>query len=114
MCLLWLRGGERDRGADEGEGAALVVGGVGEHGDLDVGVVEADLVAGEGGQVIEQAAEAAQWGAVGGLVTGGFGLGGGGALCGGDWVVRFPRNRGGIDNRGRDARETEEVRPGVP
>ena len=28
-------------------------------------------------------------------------------------VVRFPRKRGGIDNRGRDARETEEVRPGV-
>jgi len=27
--------------------------------------------------------------------------------------VRFPRKRGGIDNRGRDARETEEVRPGV-
>ena len=27
--------------------------------------------------------------------------------------MRFPRKRGGIDNRGRDARETEEVRPGV-
>ena len=34
LCLLWLRGGEGDGGADEGEGAALVVGGVGEHGDL--------------------------------------------------------------------------------
>ena len=28
--------------------------------------------------------------------------------------MRFPRKRGGIDNRGRDARETQEVRPGVP
>jgi len=28
-------------------------------------------------------------------------------------ILRFPRKRGGIDNRGRDARETEEVRPGV-
>ena len=28
--------------------------------------------------------------------------------------LRFPRKRGGIDNRGRDARETQEVRPGVP
>lgn len=49
MCLLWLRGGERDGGADEGEGAALVVGGVGEHGDLGAGGGELDLVAGEGG-----------------------------------------------------------------
>src|SRR6476660_2112263 len=84
---FWLRGGQGDWGADEVEGAALVGGGFGEHGDVGVGVVVADLVAGQGGQVIEQAAEAAQWGAVGGLVTGGFGLGGGGALCGGDWVV---------------------------
>src|SRR6476659_11485812 len=51
-------------GADEVEGAALVGGGFGEHGDVGVGVVVADLVAGQGGQVIEQAAEAAQWGAV--------------------------------------------------
>src|SRR6478736_569454 len=84
---FWLRGGQGDWGADEVEGAALVGGGFGEHGDVGVGVVVADLVAGQGGQVIEQAAEAAQWGAVGGLVTGGFGLGGGGALCGGVWVV---------------------------
>src|SRR6476620_3053127 len=84
---FWLRGGQGDWGADEVEGAALVGGGFGEHGDVGVGVVVADLVAGQGGQVIEQAAEAAQWGAVGGWVTGGFGLGGGGALCGGDWVV---------------------------
>src|SRR6476620_3776606 len=84
---FWLRGGQGDWGADEVEGAALVGGGFGEHGDVGVGVVVADLVAGQGGQVSEQAAEAAQWGAVEGLVTGGFGLGGGGALCGGDWVV---------------------------
>src|SRR6476661_2425342 len=35
-------------GADEVEGAALVGGGFGEHGDVGVGVVVADLVAGQG------------------------------------------------------------------
>lgn len=29
-------------------------------------------------------------------------------------LVRFPPNRGGIDNEEHDARETDEVRPGVP
>ena len=28
--------------------------------------------------------------------------------------MRFPPDRRGIDNEGRDAREAEEVRPGVP
>ena len=31
----------------------------------------------------------------------------------GSWV-RFPPDRRGIDNEDRDAREAEEVRPGVP
>src|SRR6478736_312282 len=57
---FWLRGGQGDWGADEVEGAALVGGGFGEHGDVGVGVVVADLVAGQGGQVIEQAAAAAE------------------------------------------------------
>ena len=35
----------------------------------------------------EQAAETAQWVAVGVVVTGGLGVGGGGARRGGDWVV---------------------------
>jgi hypothetical protein len=57
--LFWLRGGgERDRGVQEVEGAALVGGGVGEDGHLDVGVVVLDLVAGEGAQVIELACSA--------------------------------------------------------
>lgn len=52
--LLWLRGdGEGDGGVEEVEGAALVGGGFGEHGHLDGGAVVAELVAGEGGQVIE-------------------------------------------------------------
>ncbi len=55
----WLRGGEWDGGVDEVEGAALVWGGFGEHGDVGAGVGVADLVAGEGGEVVEQAAEAA-------------------------------------------------------
>ena len=29
-------------------------------------------------------------------------------------LLRFPPDRGGIDNEDRDAREAEEVRPGVP
>src|SRR5271166_449235 len=57
---FWLRGGQGYRGANEFESAALVGGGFGEGGHLGVGAVVADLVAGEGGQVIEQAAEAAQ------------------------------------------------------
>jgi hypothetical protein len=55
----WLRQGERDRGADEVEGLALGTGGLGEHRDGDPGFGEADLVAGQGGQVVQQAAEAA-------------------------------------------------------
>ena len=58
--LFWLRcGGEGDGGVDEVEGAALGGGGVGEHGHVGAGAGVADLVAGEGGQVVEQAAEAA-------------------------------------------------------
>ena len=60
VWLFWLRGGgERYRGVEEFEGAALVGGGFGEHGHVGAGGVVADLVAGEGGQVVEQAAEAA-------------------------------------------------------
>ena len=51
--VFWLRGGEWDRGVEQVEGAALVGGGVGEDGHLGAGVVVADLVAGEGGQVVE-------------------------------------------------------------
>ena len=52
--LFWLRGdGEGDGGVEEVECAALVGGGFGEHGHLDGGAVVAELVAGEGGQVIE-------------------------------------------------------------
>jgi len=75
--LFWLRGdGEGDGGLDEVEGAALVGGGFGELIDLDVGALVADPVAGEGCEVVEQAAEAAQRVAVG-VVLGGC-LGGGG------------------------------------
>ena len=49
-------GGEWYRGIEQVEGAALVGG---QYGYLSAGAVVADLVAGEGGQVIEQAAEAA-------------------------------------------------------
>ena len=56
-------------------------------GDVGVGAVVADLVAGEGGQVVEQAAEAAERVAVGVVFAGGLGVGVGGALGGGDGVV---------------------------
>jgi hypothetical protein len=54
--LSWLRQGERDRGADEVEGLALFAGGLGEHRDGRGGAGDADLVAGQGAQVGEQAA----------------------------------------------------------
>ena len=57
--------GQGDGGLDEVEGAALSGGGVGEFVDLDVGVVVADSVAGEGREVFEQAGEAVQRVAVG-------------------------------------------------
>jgi hypothetical protein len=59
VWLFWLPEGQWYGGVDELEGVALVGGGLGEHGHGGVGVGEADLVAGEGGQVLEQAAEAA-------------------------------------------------------
>ena len=80
---MWLRDGQWDRGVDEGEGAALIGGGFGERRYLDIGGVEANLVAGEGGQVLEESVEAAQ--RVTELIVfgGGFGLGGLGAFRGG-------------------------------
>src|SRR5216684_1261691 len=51
--------GERDRGADEVEGLALLAGRLGEDGDFCGRAGEPDLVAGQGGEVGEQAAEAA-------------------------------------------------------
>jgi hypothetical protein len=59
VWLLRLRGSERDGGVEQLEGAALVAGGFGEHGDFGVGACVADLVAGEGGEVVEDASEAA-------------------------------------------------------
>jgi hypothetical protein len=57
--LFWLLQGQRDRGADQVEGVALGAGGLGEHRDGGLGAGEADLVAGQDGQVPEQVAEAA-------------------------------------------------------
>src|SRR5258708_36468855 len=93
---FWLPQGQRDRCADELECFALGAGGLGEHGNGGRRAGEADLVAGEGGQVGEQAAEAAVGPAgvvelAGGLGrgSGGAGGGGGGEPCGaggGIWV----------------------------
>ena len=56
--VFWLRQGERDRDADQVEGLALGACRLGEHRDLGGGAGKADLVAGQGGQVPDQAAEA--------------------------------------------------------
>ena len=56
--VFWLRQGERDRGAEEGEGLALGAGRLGEHRDGGLGAGKPDLAAGQGGQVVQQAAEA--------------------------------------------------------
>ena len=73
--LFWLRQGERDRGADELECFPLLAGRLGEHGHGGGCAGEADLVAGQGGQVGEQAAEAAVGAAGLVVLVGGFGLG---------------------------------------
>ena len=58
--LSWLLPqDERDRGADEVERLALFAGRLGEHGDSGGRAGEQDLVAGQGTEVGEQAAEAA-------------------------------------------------------
>ncbi len=87
VWLFWLRGGEWDGGVDEVEGAALIWRGFGEHGDVGAGAGVADLVAGQGGEVVEQAREAAQRIAKFVVLGGGLGVGVGGALGGGDGVV---------------------------
>jgi hypothetical protein len=56
---FWLRGGQWDGSADERKGAALVWGGFGESGHGGVSAVVANVVAGQRGEVVEQAAEAA-------------------------------------------------------
>lgn len=59
QVAFWLRQGQRDRSADELEGLPLSAGRLGEHRDGDLGSGVPDLVAGQGGQVLQQAAEAA-------------------------------------------------------
>ena len=56
---FWLLQGERDGDADQVEGLALDAGRLGEHRHGGLGAGEADLVAGQGGQVPEEPAEAA-------------------------------------------------------
>ena len=50
---FWLRGGQGDWGADEVEGAALIGGGFGQGGHRGVGAVVVNVVAGQGGEVVE-------------------------------------------------------------
>jgi len=83
-CVSWQRQRERDRGTDQVEGLPLGAGGLGEHLDLGAGAAEADLVAGQRGQVAEQAAEAALGAAVLVVLTGGLGRGSLGAAGGRD------------------------------
>jgi len=83
----WLLQGERDRGIDELECLSLGAGRLGEHRDGGGGAGEADLVAGQGGQVLEQAAEAVV-GLPGRVVlAGGLGLRGRRSAGGCDGVV---------------------------
>jgi hypothetical protein len=57
--VFWLLQGERDLGAKEAECFPLGAGGLGEHRHGGAGAGEPDLVAGQGGQVLQQVAEAA-------------------------------------------------------
>jgi len=58
LVVFWLLQGERDRGAEEVEGFPLGAGRLGEHRHGGLGAGEPDLVTGQGGQVLDQAAEA--------------------------------------------------------
>src|SRR5262249_3153411 len=85
--VFWLVQGERDGCADEVEGLALGAGRLGQHRDGLAGAGEADLVTGQGGQVVQEPAEAAVGAAVFVVLAGGPGLGGRGAA--------WPPHRGG-------------------
>jgi hypothetical protein len=96
--VFWLRQGERDRDAEKLEGLPLGAGRLGEHRD-DIGAGVLDLVAGQGGQVLQQGAEAAV-GLPGRVVlVGGLGLGGRGAAGRGDRVVLLGRVVVGVGQR---------------
>ena len=56
---FWLLQGEQDRSAEKLEGLPLDAGRFGEHRDGDLGAGVPDLVAGQRGQVLQQAAETA-------------------------------------------------------
>ena len=83
---FWLVQGGRDRDTGELEGVSLGAGRLGEHRHGGRGAGEPDLAGGQGGQVIQQAAEAAV-GLPGQVVLAGrLGLGSGAAEGGGDRV----------------------------
>src|SRR5208283_1502731 len=86
--VFWLLEGQGDGRVEELECLALGVCGLGEDGHGGVGAGEADLVAGQGGQVCEQSlvAVGGQVG-VGGGFAGCFGVGVGGSAGGCDGVV---------------------------
>ena len=94
--LFWLPYGERDRDADELEGFPLGAGWLGQHRHGSAGAGEPDLVAGQGGQVLDQAAEAVVGAAGRFVLAGGLGLrraerraGVTGLSCeGGSWSVK--------------------------
>src|ERR1700682_447743 len=88
--LFWLLEGQGDGRVEELERSALGVGGLGEDGDGGLGAGEADLVAGQGAQMVEQSlvAVGAQVG-VGGGFSRCFGVGVGGSAGGCDRVVAF-------------------------
>src|SRR6185312_16901407 len=90
-AAFWLLQGQRDRRPEQPEGLALGAGRLGEHGGGDLGAGEPDLVAGQRGQVLQQAAETAV--ALPGLVVlvRGLGLGSCGAAGRGDGAGRCGR-----------------------
>src|SRR5208337_434255 len=96
---FWLPQRERDRDADELERFPLDAGGFGQHRDGGAGACEPDLVAGQGGQVLEQAAEAVVRAAGPVVLAGGLGLRRGGAPGGGDRVVLRRRVLVGVGQR---------------
>ena len=69
---FWLLQGQGDGGVEEFEDVSLGGGGLGEHGNGGLGSAEPDVVAGQGGEVVEEPAEGPD--AVVGLVFAAGGL----------------------------------------
>ena len=106
---FWLLQRQRDRDADQAEGFPLGAGRLGQHRHGGAGAGEPDLVAGQGGQVLDQAAEAVVGLSGRVVLAGGLGLRRRGPAGRGDGIV-LRRGSWSVKVSGAQARRRCQVR----